>query len=930
MNDHKETGDQTVELPTPRDPLSGKSPVDETVANILPKSDCDAQQDANSIPNLDETVETVLRVTENDGHKGLQTKTTAAIDNTLTVDFSTAAPTVVRKGSSADAFPEQVGDYRVISELGRGGMGVVFLAEHVKLKRLAAVKMILESTVLDPASIERFEAEARAVASLNHDNVVQLYEIGTFKDKPFFALEYASGGTLSDKIRELPLSPKEAAATVEALARAMHVAHENGVLHRDLKPSNILMTEDGIPKITDFGLAKLIVEDDQNQTRTGTVMGTPCYMSPEQAQGKTSALTGATDQYALGAILYACISGRPPFMAASTIDTLSDVIHKEPVPLSRLSETIPRDLETICLKCLEKDQEKRYPSCGELAEDLRRFINNESILARPTSVIEKGWRWCKRNPKVAIPSGLAAGLLAVTATVSSWAWVTTSAQAAIIIEEKDEANRQRIIAEQQKSTAEENEVLAEKQAELALKNIQFIVRDVDEKLKGLPGASEVRIEILEAVSRKWDDLEVELVGGVAGEAVPTLMAVRHSLAMTFQSLDRLEQAQQEFDKLIKKARGRIALKGRTDSARSNLVKILIASATLDRRLDHDPAKGQKKLLEAFELTKQILDKPRPQEGSPSKQELLQLHAAASMNLGVEYLRDGRIKDTEKVFSAATDANTQVLDTIRAEPGFAGLSEDERDTRTAGLQIDLDKSKVGLAYIRLRLGDTEQALPLYEQAIASRREIFERRPKMLIMKTELAGQLNLYGKSLLWIDRTDEAADVLQESVDLYEQARADDPEKVDITRAFSNALYFFSTARSLQERADEAISLMERCRLLRKDLFDDSPDEKNQISLMLAEARMGNRESAMEHIDALGALETKNSEAHLERARAMAYLSQSVNDEAEKAKLAEQALDALERAVAEGFSDPFRIKAEFELRTLHGFERFAAIIAKIK
>lgn len=929
MNNHEEIGDQTVELSSPSKPQSDNLPVDETRTNILPDSIPDLNDDRESISNFDETIETVPRVTERDGNQQLQTKTTAANDNTFTVDFSTSDPSPVRRGQSSVSDPDQVGDYRVLSELGRGGMGVVFLAEHVKLKRLAAVKMILESTAIDPDSIERFESEARAVASLKHDNVIQLYEIGTFKDKPFFALEYASGGTLSDKIRELPLSPKDAAGTVESLARAMYVAHENGVLHRDLKPSNILMTEDGIPKITDFGLAKLIIEDDQNQTRTGTVMGTPCYMSPEQAQGQTSNLTGATDQYALGAILYACISGRPPFMAASTIDTLSDVINKEPVPLSRLSETIPRDLETICLKCLEKEPEKRYLNCKELAEDLRRFINDEPILARPASVIEKGWRWCKRNPKIAIPSGLAAGLLAVTATVSSWAWVTTSAQAAIILDEKDEANRQRIIAEQERATAEENQKLAERQAELALQNIQFIVSDVDEKLKKLPGTSDVRIEILEAVSRKWDDLEVGLVGGVAGEAVPTLMAVRHSLAMTFQSLDKLDLAQQEFDKLIKKARGRIALKGRTDSSRSNLAKILIASATLDRRLDHDPAKGLKKLSEAFELTQEILDNPRPLEGSPSKQELLQLHSAAAMNLGVEYLRDGRIKETEKVFSTATDANSEVLRTIRAEPGFSDLNENERDTRTASLQMQLDKSKVGLAYIRLRLGDTADSLPLYEQAIASRREIFERRPNMLIMKTELAGQLNLYGKSLIWIDKADEAAAALQEAVDLYDQARAEDPEKVDITRGLANSLYFFSTARKLQGHVDEATSLMERCRLLRKGLYDASPDEKNQLSLMLAEARMGNLDAAMKHSDALAAIEEKNSEAHLERARALAYLSQEVGDE-QKSALTDNALDALERAVDEGFSDPFRINAEYELRSLRGNNRFNAIIAKIK
>jgi serine/threonine-protein kinase len=909
----RESQPQATELlpPTRRDAVNGVS----------------AETDLGG--GLEDTIELAMQKFQARTSAVAEGELTTTVESTESVEPSKSGPIVVRKGTSSVAYPEQVGDYRVLRELGRGGMGVVFLAEHVKLKRLSAVKMILESPVLDAVSIERFGAEARAVASLRHENVIQLFEIGSFKGKPFFALEYVSGGTLSDRFRDIPMNVKEAATTVAALARAMQVAHENGILHRDLKPANILISDDGTPKITDFGLAKLKVDDDQNQTRTGTVMGTPCYMSPEQAQGRTSELSGATDQYSLGAILYACLSGRPPFMAASTIDTLTEVINKEPIPLGQLSESIPKDLETICLKCLEKDSEKRYSSCGELADDLQRFINDEPILARPISSIEKGWRWCRRNPKVAIPSGLAASLIAITATVSTWAWLTTSAQAAIILEEKNEANRQRIIADQQKATAQENEALAQRQAELALKNIQFIVRDVDDKLKELPGTSEVRIEILEAVSRKWDDLEVELVGGIAGEAVPTLMAVRHSLAMTFLSLDKLELAQQEFDKLVEKARGRIALKGRTDSARSNLVKVLVASSTLDRRIDHDPVKGLNKLKEAFELTQEILASPSPMEGSPSKQELLQLHAAAAMNLGVEFLRDGRIKDTEKVFSAALAAITQVLEIIRAEAGFDDLSANERDARTAGLQMELDKSKVGLAYIRLRLGDTQGALPLYEQAVASRREIFERRPELLIMKTELAGQLNLYGKSLLWINRTDRAAKVLQESIDLYQQARREDPEKVDITRALSNALYYFSTVRKLQGHDDEATSLMERCRLLRKGLFEASPDEKNRIGLMLAEARMANNEAALEHIHVLGEMKEKNSEPHLERARALAYLSQLAGGE-QKTALVDQALDAIERAVDEGFSDPFRIKAEFELRPLVGDSRFKAIVEKIE
>jgi eukaryotic-like serine/threonine-protein kinase len=922
-------GDATVEFSTAnQEPAQGGAGKDKITIDFGHAAS-DTGKDTEHPENLAQTLVSDPVTSPHTSGSSYRTKAIAATDETLAADFSTSVNSSDRHHTSREKLGKEIGDYRILGELGRGGMGVVFLAQHIKLGRKVAIKMITESMVTDSKIIERFEAEARAVASLKHENVVQLYEIGTFQGKPFFALEYAAGGTLSDKIREFPLSPKDAAKAVQSLASAMHVAHESGVLHRDLKPSNVLLTEEGTPKISDFGLAKLLVDDDQSQTRTGTVMGTPCFMSPEQAQGQTNGLTGATDQYSLGAILYACISGRPPFMAASTIDTLSEVIHKEPVPLSRLSETIPIDLETICLKCLEKEPAKRYASCAELADDLRRFINDEPILARPVSLFEKGWRWCKRNPKVALPSGLAAGLIAVTAAVSTWAWITTSAQAAVITQERDEADRQRTIAIQQKATAEENEVLAKKQAELALQNMQFVVSEVDKKLKDLPGSSDIRIEILEAISRKWDDLEVELVGGVAGEAIPTLMAARHSLAITFQSLDKLEQAQREFEKLLKKARDRVALKGRTDSARTNLVKILIASATLSRRLDHDPLSGIKKLEEAFELMQEVVDNPSPQEGSPSKQEILQLHSASAMNLGVEYLRDGRIAETERFFSAALESNNEVMRMIRKEPGFDQLSEDERDTKTASLQMQLDKSRLGLGYIRLRLGQTERALPLYEKAIASRREIFERRPKMLVMTTELAGQLNLYGKSLLWLNRYDDAAEKLRESVKLYDQARNADPEKVDIKRALSEALYRFATARSLQGHDAEATSFAERSRLLQAELFAASPDEKNQLNLMLSEARMGNVAEAMKHIDAIEKISNNNSEAHLERARALAQLSQSVNEE-QRPALVEKALDSLERSVNEGFKDPFRLQAEIELRSLGQLDRFKEILSKIQ
>ncbi len=829
-----------------------------------------------------------------------------------------------------------VGDYRIDGELGRGGMGVVYRGHHRTLQRDVAIKMILGSSGLDPVAVQRFEVEARAVASLQHPNIVQLFELANFAGSPYVALEYVDGGTLSAHMKEAPLEAIEAARIVETLARTMQAAHDRGILHRDLKPANILMTSDGVPKISDFGLAKNLGSDDQNETKTGTVMGTPSFMSPEQAQGMIGELSGATDQYSLGAILYACLCGRPPFLAASTIETVTQVVSKEPVPPRRLTESIPLDLETICLKVLQKDPSKRYVNCKELADDLQRFIVGEPIHARPISKLEKSWRWCRRNPAIALPSGLAGLLIVATATISSWAWMTTAAQATIIAkerdiaeQERDEAQRQRLIAIQQRAAAEENRALAEKQAELALRNTQFVVRDIDAQLRELPGMSEVRIEILEAVSRKWDELNVELVGGVRGEAIPTLMAARQALAVTFEELDQLEQAQREFNRLEEMARERINVKGRTDSVRTNLAKVLLASATLSRRLDHKPQEGINKLEQVVTLIEEVLAEPAPEPESPSINEILLLKSAASMNLGVEYLRDGRVAATNKVFSQALDANLAVLENIRSQPGFDEQNDDQKDTQTAALNIQLDKSRLGVAYIRLRLGKTEEALQLYQAAIASRREIFERRPQMLIMKTELAGFLKLYGKSLLWIDRVDEGGKQLREAVSLSEESYLSDPEKADLKRGFAEALYLLATARDLQDRKDEALSLFERSRLIRANLYEASPDEKNQINIMLSEARVGNVEAALEHIEALAETTEVNSELHLQRARALAQLSLVVADE-QREQLRSDSLDALQRSIDEGFGDPFRVAAEADLEPIRDTDRYAGILQSMQ
>ncbi len=290
--------------------------------------------------------------------------------------------------------------YEILRELGRGGMGVVYLARQAELDRLVALKMILSGSHAGAEELLRFRSEAVSVARLRHPNIVQVYGVGEHEGRPYVSLEFVEGGALDVRLRQGPLPPLEAAALVATLARAMNHAHKQGVIHRDLKPANVLLALDGTPKITDFGLAKQLT-DSALKTGTGAIMGTPSYMPPEQATGKSSEMGPASDVYALGAILYECLTGRPPFQADTPLDTILKLTEEDVVPPRRHSPKCPRNLETICLKCLEKLPRKRYASAGELADDLNRFLNGESILARPIGIVGRFARWCARRPAIA-------------------------------------------------------------------------------------------------------------------------------------------------------------------------------------------------------------------------------------------------------------------------------------------------------------------------------------------------------------------------------------------------------------------------------------------------------------------------------------------------------------------------------------------------
>jgi serine/threonine-protein kinase len=737
-----------------------------------------------------------------------------------------------------------IAGYEVLGVLGRGAMGVVYKARHRGLKRLVALKMILAGEHVGQRERARFRREAEAIARLAHPNIVQVYEVGEEGGRPFLSLEYVDGGSLDQKIADTPQPPGEAARLVRLLAGAMEAAHREGVIHRDLKPGNVLLTREGIPKVGDFGLAREL-EAGAGATRSGTVLGTPSYMAPEQADGRAHDVGPPSDVYGLGAVLYELLTGRPPFKGANVWDTIHQVKNQEPVPPGQLQPRVPRDLETVCLKCLQKHPRKRYASAADLAEDLRRFLAGEPILARPVSAPGRLWRWCRRNPRLAALSAAVAlllGTVAVGSTALAWQ----------IKQEKARADASALAERAAHERAEGHAAAARQQFELSLTEMLTLAERVYGQLEKKTAGSDrpdpelvaLRQDILRSVQGSMTNLARVLES--SGATQFSQAHAHQRLGGLLLKLGQGPEAQRQYERAYELVARAAQAQPDEDRGRGNQALMLSLLGEVTLHLTGDLHAARDRFRQAARLQEDIAAHPRNGFYTPAdNRRLLARYYAhlgpASLGVGeaaaaracFEYLRGVRQEAADadpgnqaarsflaQAFYWLGDAGWRLRDGRATDEHFGrALALCESLARAApadrSFKADLAEVSGGYGDALVRLGLPEQALSHCEKALGLRKALSASRPGDAGLRASLAAAHDQVGLVLARLGRRAEADGHFHEALRLREQAPVADRAGLALSLArcgrHAEAAGVAAAVRQHRPRDTDALFRIARC-----------------------------------------------------------------------------------------------------------------------
>lgn len=685
---------------------------------------------------------------------------------TDTVPMSNADQQAQRQ-SSGTAFA----DYELLEEIARGGMGVVYRAVQTSVNRVVALKMILSGQLASDEEVRRFHSEAEAAALLDHPNIVPVFDVGEHDGRHYFSMAYVEGDSLSDRLREGPLPPLEAARFVRQITDAVACAHDNGVIHRDLKPSNVLIDRNGSPRVTDFGLARQL-ESDSHLTATGQVMGTPSYMPPEQAAGNTSQIDVRSDVYSLGAILYSLVTGRPPFQAAHIVETLRQVIDDQPVEPRALNPEVDRDLETICLKCLAKEPSHRYQRAVELSEELDRYLAGKPIVARSITRRERLWRWCRRNRLMAA--------MITTAALSLLLGTGISIYFAVLAQRRAEH--------------------AERGTQVALTSLRSVIDTVQHQLRYIPAAQQIRRNLLREAMTSLQQ--------VSGQ-VQTQSQVDHQTAKALVDLARLAVELGDEEGMNSSA-----------MAESNFR----ASVEMFRQIVPEDCQDQELLRDKAWAISEYGNFYLDREEERRSEELLKEALALRQQINTQF--PGDVRDEFALAVSLSDwgdqlaAKRQYMDSIPYQEQGMELAieclEKEPENSAIRQRIMACREKIGDAWHDM--GKHGVALPYFEKNLSELQRLLEKEPDSPYLVDALSYSYERLGNHYL---KTHEP----QTALEMYDQMRQTtlramelDPESRVVREGLAYAHEKMAQARRALGQHDEATADQDKASSIRREL----------------------------------------------------------------------------------------------------------------